>query len=439
MPLRRGAIAFGLSLAVHAAAVVGVVAIAAWRGLSLAPRIELVPITLTEVKELPLGPPPGGSEESESDSAPRPRRRVRHRIASTAGTLATGGRDAGAPTAADARRPADSQRPEPAAPRPRDLSGYGPEGSRLTALLRLDRLRATPDAASYIGPIDEVLRLLPDRRRLLEGTGLDLYRDFDALLIATPDPFDDAVTFLAVRHHLDDAALRAALDRGAAAGHHPIEWREEAGRPVGARHGEGRDDRLFVLPEPHLAVIAPPAYAKLLIEPPPGDAGRLARGERRASPDADHRGGAWGPSQGPHHNDWRGLVARIDAEDGAMPEEAVFMLTATNLIRGEASGAPAAMPRVLSLLAGTAPSPFLQLTAEFAAEAQARAWQAEWPAWRQKLLGNPLVLLAGLNPIVTRAELERSGATITLHTTATPEETRRILQMVVNFAHGGIR
>ena len=34
--------------------------------------------------------------------------------------------------------------------------------------------------------VDRLLVQLPDRHRLIDGTGLDLYRDFDSLLIATP-------------------------------------------------------------------------------------------------------------------------------------------------------------------------------------------------------------------------------------------------------------
>jgi len=292
-----------------------------------------------------------------------------------------------------------------------------------------------------------VLRLLPDRRRLLDGTGLDLYRDFDALLIATPNPFDDAVTFLAVRHRLDDDALRAAFDRGAEAGGRAIEWRQEGGRWVGTRKvveqgasgRDARDDRLLVLPAPGLAVIAPPAYAKLLLERP-------------ATPDG---GAPAGAAAGTPR--WAELVARIDAEDGALPKDAVFSMTAANLLHAPGDGlgrvvpgtrgtvdddTPArahepAMPGVISMVAGTTPTPFLEIGAEFAAEQQARIWEGEWPGWKQKLLGNPLVLLAGLNPLVSRAEVERADRSIVLRTTATSEETRRLLQMVVNFARGG--
>jgi hypothetical protein len=76
--------------------------------------------------------------------------------------------------------------------------------------LRLDRLRGT----DYAAPVDELLIRLPDRRDFVSGTGLDLFMDFDALLVATPNPLDPSVTFVAVRHHLDDAKVRAALEPG---------------------------------------------------------------------------------------------------------------------------------------------------------------------------------------------------------------------------------
>ena len=119
-------------------------------------------------------------------------------------------------------------------------------------LLRLDRLRASDLAPG----IDALLARLPDHRDLLEGTGLDLFRSFDALVIATPHPLDPTVTFLAVRHHLDEAALRSALSEGAQATDRAIVWRADRGRWIGerrARHAAGRspglsrDDRFIVL------------------------------------------------------------------------------------------------------------------------------------------------------------------------------------------------
>ena len=67
--------------------------------------------------------------------------------------------------------------------------------------MRLDRLRGT----DYAAPVDELLGGFPIAATPCTGTRLDLFMDFDALLVATPNPLDPSVTFIAVRHHLDDA------------------------------------------------------------------------------------------------------------------------------------------------------------------------------------------------------------------------------------------
>ena len=128
---------------------------------------------------------------------------------------------------------------------------------------------------------------MPDRRDLLEGTGLSFYDDFEALLIATPNPLDYTVTFLAARHHVTDAPMRAAVDRGARATGRVVAWRSEDGRPWGERRARAgstpapatRDARLIVLPAPGLIVVTPPAYRAV--------AARARKREARAPSGAD--------------------------------------------------------------------------------------------------------------------------------------------------------
>ena len=216
----RWSLALGLSVLVHLA----VIAL----GLGLGSRpftgpvdIELTGVRLDELKDLPLGGPAAGHGPGH---APR---RVHHRAPPSAeGTLAA--KPDPREQAGQASPIEDQDGPAPTS----DLSAYGPKGSRLTLLLRLDRLRGT----DFVAPVDALLARLPDRRDLMEGTELDLFQSFDALLIATPHPLDPRVTFLAARHHLDDGGLRAALGRGAKATDRVIAWRTEGGRPVGERH-----------------------------------------------------------------------------------------------------------------------------------------------------------------------------------------------------------
>lgn len=463
--MRRALLGLFGSVAIHGALMALVVGYAAWRSWSNLSGVEITPISLEAIKELPLGPPPASSQGGVS--AAKPARRMRARTNASAGTVALPLGDAGAEAAPVVARPDGGADQEGtgadggAAPRLRDLRSYGPEGSRLTALLRLDRVRDLPEAHGYTAAIDAILWHLPDRRRLIEGTGLDLYRDFEAILVATPNPFDDAVTFLAARHRRSDEELRGALDRGAEASGRAIRWRMQRGRPVGVRKRRAmppgvaepldRDDRLFVLPRAGLAVMTPPAYAKLL----------LSGSEHSGAPDGGATdGGATQalPATEPRA-DWRELIARIDAEDSAMPDEAVLMVTATNLLqiaggderlvvvpgtRGASDDdipavVPPKLPKVATLVLSATPTLTVDVTADFDTEAHARAWQQEWPVWRRKALSNPFLMLAGLGPIVSRTELERDGAVITIRTHATAEETPRVLQLITQLANAAHR
>jgi hypothetical protein len=187
-----------------------------------------------------------------------------------------------------------------------------------------------------------------------------------------------------------------------------------------------RDDRILLLPAKGLAVIAPPAYATLLLP-----------GKRAAGGGADEASAAR----------WRQLVERIDAEDGAMPEDGVLMMTGSGIFRqgrraeGDGGAAtPAAnwdglpLPGVLTLVVGTTPGPFLEITGDFERRQDALAWEREWPNRKRQLLGSAAVLFGGVGPIVSRIEVRREEDTIFVRTTATKEELLRVLNTVTALA-----
>ncbi|HEY0712086.1 MAG TPA: hypothetical protein VGF45_05395 [Polyangia bacterium] len=443
-------IALGASIALHAALVVAFAGVTVFRGWQAAKKvdIELVSLTTKEVEALPFGPPPPppGSESRPGRKPARPR-------AARAGegmTMASADAGADATTAADAGIDAGDAGadaadggaggPDGGKQRPRDQRLAGPAGSRLTALLRIDRLRAAPDAEATIAAVDALLRHLPDRRRLLDGTGLDLYRDFDALYVATPNPLDDAVTFLVARHRLSDKVIMDALARGAEAAGRPLTWKTEGGRPVGlralptaaaevpgpdgtpVRRRMDRDDRIMLLPERGLAVMAPPAYAALLL----GKEGEGARASEAR---------------------FREIVRRIDAEDGALPEDAVLMMSAANLVSSKtargalpdtAGGVPLGgatglqLPGFVTMTTALAPAPSLELIAQFEKAEHAAAWAAAWPGWKQTLLGSPLLLFSGFSPLVARADLRQEGSDAVFTTNGSGADLRRLLATIAN-------
>lgn len=437
----RPVVAIATSLGIHAAVVAAALGpglLGSLNALRQPVDIELVTVPTEAPKALPLGPPPSPAT---AGAPPRPRRA---RARST-GPLGLAGTDAGVDERAQHGLDAGAadagvgNADGGARPDPRDLRAYGPQGSRLTALIRLDRLRAGPDAAGFAAVTDELLRLLPDRRTLLDGSGIDIYRDFDALLIATPNPRDVAVTFLVVRHHLGEDALMRGLSQAAAQAGRPLTWRSQAGRPWAVRAPRPelgrpeRDDRLIVLPAPGLAVLTSPAYKALLL-PETRDAGP---------------GGA--------RSGFAGLIERIDAETGLMPDNGVLLLTAAGLFGsrraaadldepapGATGGGFAALenlppPELVTLLAGTTPSPFLNLRAELATPRSARQWETALPEVKTAALANPLVLLGGFSALVARTEIEREGRTVVVTARATPDEAQRLLRLLTNLTRAQLR
>jgi hypothetical protein len=461
--MRRILLAVTISLAVH----LGVLAVAAgvglWRALSLVPAVKMQPIAIDVVKDLPLGALPDKQPVAADEPHVRARK-PRIRVASAReGMTIPATPDAGAPEPKSDAGVMSKSAPHDGGGsidggrrRPGDLRESGPDGSRLIALLRLDRLRTSPDSDATIAAVDRLLLLLPDRHRLIDGTGLDLYRDFDSLLIATPNPTDDAVTFLAARHHLMDAAFKAALERGAKAAKKPIAWRTIAGRPVGIRQQSkgttalDRDDRILVLPLPALAIMATPAYATqllgrdVLVPPTQGSAADAGSSDARAS------GGE--PRKPTSQPNWREIAARIEAEDSTMPDDAAFLMTASNLFGSPASegyvvpstrgasddsppqplpGETAQPPQSLTLVVG-AGTPFIEILAEFKTAADADQWERDLPAWKRKVVTNPVVLLSGFSSLIGRAQITREENTLQTRIEVSTAELQRLLNLAAN-------
>jgi hypothetical protein len=467
--MRRILLALTVSLAAHLAVVAVAAGVGLWRALSLVPSVKMQPIAIDVVKDLPLGAPPDKHPVA-ADEPPVRVRKPRVRVPSArdgvtipsapdagapepksdAGVMAkTGPRDGGGSIDGGRRRPGD-------------LRSNGPDGSRLIALLRLDRLRASPDSDNTMAAVDRLLLLLPDRHRLIDGTGLDLYRDFDSLLIATPNPTDDAVTFLAARHHLMDAPFKAALNRGAKAAKKPIAWQTIEGRPVGIRRQDkagaelDRDDRIVVLPMPALAIMAPPPYATLLLGrnalAPPNPDGPVDAG------DSDARASGGDVRKTPGRPNWRDIAARIEGEESALPDDAAFMMTASNLFvvpgsenvvvpstRGASDDSPprpvggdtGPPPQSLTLVVG-AETPFIEILAEFKTAAEADKWEHDLPTWKHRIVTNPAVLLTGFSSLVGRAQITREGNTLQTRIEVSTAELQRLLNLAANLTRGAL-
>jgi hypothetical protein len=129
--------------------------------------------------------------------------------------------------------------PPPPPPETTDLKPFAPDEAHVVVLLRMDKLRKSPHRAGT----ETLLAAMPDWNTLVSGSGVSPLDDFDALMIATPDPRDATVTFLAARH-ADTPKLRALTGRTLPAG----------------------DRRLFHTLAPGLTILTQPEEARKLDE-----------------------------------------------------------------------------------------------------------------------------------------------------------------------------
>ena len=222
-------------------------------------------------------------------------------------------------------------RPGPGKPRPQrhdvapvaeDLRKVGPPGANVTVILRLALLRTSPHREGT----EQLLSLLPDYHTLLDGTGLRLFDDLSALLIATPDPRDVAATFLAARHRRD------------------VRFERLAHRPLGAG-----DPRRFRALAEDLMVLG---------QPPLLDA--LAADAESARP-------------------WLDALRTFDTSNDAALQVTIADLSL--LVR--VAGAP--LPRSISLSVSADPSPRVRLVCDFDDEAQASAAFMLWPTLQSQV------------------------------------------------------
>ena len=135
-----------------------------------------------------------------------------------------------------------------------------------------------------------------------------------------------------------------------------------------------------------------------------------------------------------------------------MPDDAAFMMTATNLFgasggdnyvvpstRGASDDIPpqpigsdpGPTPQTLTLVVG-AETPFIEILAEFKTTDDADRWERELPGWKRKVVTNPAVFLSGFSSLVGRAQTTREGNTLQTRIEVSTAELQRLLNLAAN-------
>jgi hypothetical protein len=147
-----------------------------------------------------------------------------------------------------------------------NLHPIAPGQAALMLLVRTDRLRGTPYEAS----VRQLLAVFYDFKTLLWQGGLDVVNDFDAILIATPNPYRVTQTFVAARHKLDSRPLQEALERSTSVAGKRVGWQASSAGLRGVIPSPPllAEDKRFLLLRPGLILLTDAERVSLLEQSP---------------------------------------------------------------------------------------------------------------------------------------------------------------------------
>lgn len=181
------------------------------------------------------------------------------------------------PNSKEEKPPPEPEKPEE--PKPKKFAAKGsrvnrlaPESSKFHMLLVPRKIRRHPLRQNVL----DIMAPLPDFEYLIDQGRFDALRDFDHIVIASPDIRDWTQTFLAVDLKVSQEEAQRGVERAAATRNEVVEWVNDGGylranpRPADP-DAIDPDNRWFVFLEDDLAVYVREEFLPNIIEGPADD------------------------------------------------------------------------------------------------------------------------------------------------------------------------
>ena len=289
------------------------------------------------------------------------------------------------------------------------LGTLAPGDAALMLLMRMDRLRGSP----YEREVRQLLEVFYDHKTLLWNSGLDPIKDFEAMLIATPNPYRVTRTFLAVRHNLPAWKMRRNLSRAARYKTKRMRWRRQRDGyrgviPSPPRHP--KDPRVVIVKR-NVVMLTDPAHIPLLT---------LDSSPDKKAPDA-----------GPPARTWVQRLEQMDAA-GGHGEGPGLLLQAINLPRLIRLPRDFKTPQGFRLtIPAKAPADHHAILT-FASEGDAKIFLAAVPRRIKQAKRSLLLRFMGVTDILERIKLSRKGKVVEARVTLTGDQVRGLLGIIRN-------
>jgi len=305
-----------------------------------------------------------------------------------------------------------------------DMRSFAPGNARMSALIRVDRIRDQP----YADVVKKILRAVPDYRLLLGVPEVDPVRDMDWFFMASPNPRYIQHTFLAVRHRLSNERLTDLLDA-----RYPDQpaWETYESLPVRDLVPDNphyRDSRRILLAGEGLTLVAKDNLLDEIARPLSEDAElvRSADGtDSSAGPDSSGDAAADRPTL---------IEGLMRLHQVARRDETIVLLSARKLVF--ALPGVGRLPRFESVrLAVTRPDhPTLDIDLQFRDDRRASEFARRCPALRTAIDDAiPFSGAMGLSSMLSALDCRADGAFVNVHGDFTVEEVSQLGDLLYPF------
>lgn len=317
--------------------------------------------------------------------------------------------------------PVEPPPPEPVPEKPKFAAKgsaadqLAPEQSTFHMLLVPKKIRKLPFSQQVL----DIMAPLPDFEMLIDRGRFDALRDFDHIVIASPDIRDWTQTFLAVDYRISREEVQRAIERAAAADDQVVEWIEDGGvlrgnpRPTDPAK-EDADNRWFVFLEGKVAIYVREEFLPSILATTDDD--RKTAGNFVANLSKLRRFAERQPDSGMQLV-FKGLrrAFKRDPKINGKP-------------------LPFKIPDALEVSASAAEEPEVVLRVELGNAAEAKAFVEWWHGDFNDLIKGNLAIRFAWGWLVDLLSVERDEARVTLRGQLTTDQTLKVMEALAGFS-----
>jgi hypothetical protein len=291
------------------------------------------------------------------------------------------------------------------------VDNLGPTNSTFYMMLATKKVAKLP----FAGEAAEIMAPLPDFEFIVQGGGFHPFRDFEYLVLASPDIRDVTQTFLAVNYKIPRAELKAGLKRAAQADGQSLVWEEREGlevaqpKPVDPERKDW-DPRFLVILDDKVAVYVREEFLAQILEGPDTKKGKTA-GNFVAN---------------------IAKMRRFTRQEPRAGMQLVMKDLRSALKAGSVKGMPFEFPNDLEIMAEAATEPELLIRVGFLNKSHAKGAEKFWKEDLKEIIDSKLSIKFMVGGFYSSTEVTQEGKELLLRNKFDSAQAQTILSLIAD-------